>query len=673
MFSGWEDSELLDGDVDCGEIFLEIGTIEKLGCDKNWENKCRRLGISPVGVSVGQGGRTRVEFSCIHDSLWESLPEFVSVTTNACVLSRCVGNYHCVRPIAAVEVAPGSWVPVGQDCVDGVCGCVYVLEGVVTQLMPCRFAAKVIAFGDKVTEDDMTVLTGVCRGFRIVDHGCNASYYCDNYASLLGGKFKGDMSERIVQELVDGKVREVRTVPRCVHAMGGIEKSDKSLRPITDCSMPDKASINNYMDSCMKKFHYKSVDDVVDMISKDWACAVTDIKSAYRSVCIIPSHRKFQGFTWDLGNGLRCYEDLRICFGLACGPYLFTLISDFVVKEGSRGGFPHCVNYLDDFLVAGSTVGECQVAQDNLCDALRGLGFAVADKKQIHPSTSVTYLGIIIDTDKMTLSVGEEKMERVFKEIRELQGVTRCKRKKLEQLAGLLAHCATVVRGGRTYTRRIYDLLRDTDGQGTVTLTELVMLDLKWWLTFMNWFNGKARILNSDRPEWNVASDASSKVGFGAYCEFGYTWGLWSGEGDRCEHEYHAPKEDYDDHINEKELWPVLVSLVKWGELWRDSVVHVTTDNTQVLAVLRTGKSSNATAMAWARELFWSSCFYNIDLRCRWIPGVDNIVADALSRLNNPDCREICAACLPGFDVCCYRIAESDGRLGGAEGAVLGA
>ena len=100
--------------------------------------------------------------------------------------------------------------------------------------------------------------------------------------------------------------------------------------------------------------------------------------------------------------------------------------------------------------------------------------------------------------------------------------------------------------------------------------------------------------------------------------------------------------------------------------------MYVTTDNTQVLGVLRSGKSSNATAMAWARELFWSCCFYNIELKCNWIPGVENVLADSLSRLDNPDCRVICAAILPDFTVCCCRIVESDGRLGATQRTCMG-
>ena len=51
----------------------------------------------------------------------------------------------------------------------------------------------------------------------------------------------------------------------------------------------------------------------------------------------------------------------------------------------------------------------------------------------------------------MTLSVGEDKLSRVMREVQELQSVTKCSRKKLEKLAGLLAHCASGQRGQDIY------------------------------------------------------------------------------------------------------------------------------------------------------------------------------------------------------------------------------
>ena len=664
LYNGWGISDDVEKIDDNYSECLSDKMLSVMGKDVDWEKRVRRMDIAPLHVMVNQDGGARVEVSCVHDSLWEELPTNVSFTTNSTVLNKCAVLYNCVCPVAAVEVVPGSWVPVWDVCIEGKCSCVYILEGVTSQLKPCQFSAGIIQFGTNVTMTDIYVLTGVYRGFRIVDHGCEARYHCSNYESLVG-QFKGEMDVKIKCELLESKVRTVKVKPRCVHALGGVEKADKSLRPITDCSKPDDISINSYMEECCKKFHYKSLDDVVEILHENSFGCVTDISNAYRSVAVLPSHRDFQGFTWDLGKGEEWYQDLRICFGLKSAPYIFTMVSNFVVKMGKNGGFPNCINYLDDFFITEQLESECMKAQNALGEVLRRLGFKVAVKKLILPSTSVKYLGIIIDTISMTLSVGEDKYQRVQNEVADIQGASKCKRKKLEQLAGLLAHCATVVRGGRTYTRRIYNLLKYTDGQQDVVLDELVQLDLNWWKTFMLWFNGKARILNHQGPVWNLCSDASGKVGFGAYSEFGHMWGFWKGPGGRCPHEESPPSEVYDDHINEEELWPVLAGLKRWGNSFRNSIVYVTTDNTQVLSVLRTGRSQNATAMAWSRELFWSLSFYNIHLKARWIPGVDNIIADSLSRLNNPDCVEICRNTVPGFDSCCYRAAAFTGHVEG--------
>ncbi len=65
-------------------------------------------------------------------------------------------------------------------------------------------------------------------------------------------------------------ISEVKVKPRCIHALGAVEKSNGKLRPITDCSMPGKKAINNYMDTTFRSFSYKSINSVVTKLdSKD--------------------------------------------------------------------------------------------------------------------------------------------------------------------------------------------------------------------------------------------------------------------------------------------------------------------------------------------------------------------------------------------------------------------
>ena len=50
-----------------------------------------------------------------------------------CAGSRSVGDY-----VMCIEVAVGTHMPLFQACYDGTCSCVYILNGVTTQLKPCR-------------------------------------------------------------------------------------------------------------------------------------------------------------------------------------------------------------------------------------------------------------------------------------------------------------------------------------------------------------------------------------------------------------------------------------------------------------------------------------------------------------------------------------------------------
>ena len=632
-------------DVDeCVKVDVDVGLPKLSGAELRQSN---------IRLYKSQNGYGEVELIAGKDYNWDILPEYVGLTDSVSICTRFAEFYNCGVPVYCVEVLPGSFIPVFHHCIAGLCECVYILEGAVCQLKPCQVAGYITRFS-LVTKQDWFVLTGACRGFPIVDKGCSTSYYCENYASLTKGSFLDEMTTKVKDELLGGKVRQSVNKPRCVHSLGGVVKTDGSLRPITDCSSPDDININLYMDNTCSKFRYHSIDDVVDLLEPNEFCAVSDISSAYRSINVLPGHRQFQGFKWDIGSGDVWFNDLCLCFGLKCAPWIFTQVSDFCVKCTKLEGVDRCINYLDDFIVIAKDKDSCESAQQNLHIVLTRLGFKIATKKVSPPAQVLTYLGIVINTMEMTLSLGEDKLERVISCVTALKNKKWCARKLLEQTAGLLAHCATVVRGGRTYTRRIYDLLRDAGPQcKRIVLSELAMLDLKWWATFISSFNGKARMFDKSCEVVTLTTDASSS-GFGGHSVYDYYWGFWGDHDPVCPHQAKAPLEPiYRDNINVGELWPVLVALQRSCVSWKNCVVEVVTDNTQVYHELRTGGGSNPTTMGWLREVFWTTAMFNIYIKPSWIKSEDNLLADCLSRLRNVDSITVCADQIIDFDLCC--------------------
>ena len=202
--------------------------------------------------------------------------------------------------------------------------------------------------------------------------------------------------------------------------------------------------------------------------------SVIDIASAYRSVPILPQHFNFQGFVWDFddGKGEIFMRENRLSFGLRCAPFIFDLLSRLVVDMARARGVHRVVNYLDDLIVSGSCENECRDAQNVLLGVLRAMGFEISWKKVSQPSTTTVFLGICINSIKMSLSLPLEKISKLLSLIDKLLEEGKASKKELERLGGLLSHFSSVTWGDRTFCRRVFDLFRLCSRTRKVKLNE---------------------------------------------------------------------------------------------------------------------------------------------------------------------------------------------------------
>lgn len=86
--------------------------------------------------------------------------------------------------------------------------------------------------------------------------------------------------------------------------------------------------------------------------------------------------------------------------------------------------------------------------------------------------------------------------------------------------------------------------------------------------------------------------------------------------------------------INVLELLPIWLACVLWGAEWTGLQVNGWTDNTQVLSAVNKGSSTSTISMALLREIFWYSVAFDFHLVAKHVPGVENVAADFLSRIN---------------------------------------
>ena len=549
-------------------------------------------------------------------------------------------------------------IPIYTKCFEGTCDCAYYVGGARVQLKPCRVVTKAL-LGCQVDEDWEFMIKGAAYGFRVVNKDCNAEYFCDNYRSVTEGRNYQLMSEKIRGDLAKDCLTVVDAPCDCTHALGCVPKGD-GIRGIVDCSRPEIGSVNECVGKVSEKFSYKGVRDVTDVLCEGEYLSTVDISDAYRAIHTDPSSRKKQGLSWDLGQGTVYLRDNRLCMGLASAPYVFNRISDFVVRVLTREGTTRCVNYLDDFCIVSTSAEQGRLDQRHLIGILRHMGFDISFKKLTDPARVNRFLGIEIDSVEMCVRLPQDKMSRLQESVESYRHREHATKKELDQLAGLLAHCSTVLRGGRTFSRRIYDLCAtEKRAYARIKLGEEFQKDIEWWCKFAAMFNGSAKIISPSSPTVGLYSD-SSFWGYAAYHSGDWIAGPWDTEdpwADRLGHHYLSPPlESKGSNINVLELFPILSACERWGPCWQNARVCAVTDNTQVMWALRTGRSGNKTSMDWLRRIFWAAVRNNFTLDAVYIPTDKNVLCDSLSRLDDAKSLDRICEIMDAQSMCCYSV-----------------
>ena len=197
-----------------------------------------------------------------------------------------------------------------------------------------------------------------------------------------------------------------------------------------------------------------------------------------------------------------------------------------------------------------------------------------------------------------------------------------CRRKDLESLLGHLSHAATVVRPGRTFIREHFCLLHLTRSPHYfVQLSAGARADLTWCRCFLKDCNGSSFFPFAEVAH-HVCSDASGSFECGAVLDSTAFFQLvWPYGWDSVD-------------ISVKELVPVVVATELWGEKWKRKHICFHSDNMAVVFILKSRTTTSILSMHLLHCLSFYCAFYSFSMSCVHIPGVENIVADALSRDN---------------------------------------
>ena len=93
----------------------------------------------------------------------------------------------------------------------------------------------------------------------------------------------------------------------------------------------------------------------------------------------------------------------------------------------------------------------------------------------------------------------------------------------------------------------------------------------------------------------------------------------------------------------------MLLALQRWAHAWAGYTVMAHIDNQGVLGALQRGLTKNCVANGIMKSIMWYTAVYDIALCPIYIPSADNVIADCLSRGDNPVYFNIVASCLKAY------------------------
>lgn len=515
---------------------------------------------------------------------------------------------HVLRPLSA----PG--VLSSEQCIK------------FTNLRPvCKVTERIHVWKEELKDDfDKDFLIhGLSEGFDIVDSTMLPPAATQSNYKSTAGTNKLKVEKRIVEELHKGNYVLCGDKPLVTSALGAIPKGLDDIRLIHDLSRPN-GGVNKF--AWDTSVIYTTLDQASCAMSPGCFLAKLDLQAAYRSIPINPTNYCMTGLRWrfEQDDAFSYFVDTKLPFGAAKSCQTFQRLSGAIVRMMARRNLV-IFSYIDDMLCMADTEVECLHVFNVLLELIEDLGLLVNWKKVELPVQQIDFLGVHVDTVKRKLSLPECKLQELVSLIDKWTRKRRTTKLELQKFIGKLTWACRVIRGGRTFVRRLHDLaMRLTNTKHHIRVNAAARADISWWSQCLCFFQGTCSFLcDMPLPNFTFSTDACL-VGGGAHFLSDWCYCCW----EKDFPEYASC------HINILELLSVLVALRRWAPLLTGQHVLIRTDNMTAMSVLNKSSSRSTEMMPILREIFWLSVRYDFLVSSVYLPGDLNVLADRISRLN---------------------------------------
>ena len=432
-----------------------------------------------------------------------------------------------------------------------------------------------------------------------------------------------------------------------VYPIGVIPKKHSSeWRTIFHLSYPKHrpTSVNAHIPPEAYSLQYIKVDHAIAILQDlGPGCFMSklDIKSAFRNVPVHPSDWELLGMKWE---GLYFF-DMVLPFGLRSAPFLFDEFSsavEWIIQ--TKLNIPKVIHILDDFFFATSPPrSKCMTALCQILHLFTDLNIPIAPGKTFPACTCLEFMGILLDSNKMEARLPVDKLTRIQEALGQWTTRKSATLQELQSLIGTLQFACKVIAPGRPFLQRIIHLTKGIKfPHWHIRLNSGFRKDISMWLHFLQNWNGVSLFLDTQAtspPELQLYTDASGSLGYGGFLAGEWFQGHWL--------PHHTLSQKRGISIEWQELFPIYLACILWGPRWSGKRIRMWCDNKSVVASINSKHSKSPRVMDLIRAITLQTLQYNFAFTATHIPGLDNSIADSLSRFQMDRFRTLAPSASP--------------------------
>ena len=226
----------------------------------------------------------------------------------------------------------------------------------------------------------------------------------------------------------------------------------------------------------------------------------SDLSRAYRQLRVDPLDYPLLA----IKNGDSIFVVICPSFGCRASGSAQQRVSNAVVHVMQNRGHD-VLAYVDDFCGIAASAANAQKGFDEFGALTTELGLKLAPDKTCPPTTTLEWLGFLFDSNKLTISVPQEKLDELPIQSNAWLHKEYATQQQIQSLAGKLNHISLCVRPARRFMSRILEAVCDIQDAPRIEITQAFKLAAGGFVSMQSYaITESSWNQNSPSSTWNV-------------------------------------------------------------------------------------------------------------------------------------------------------------------------